>query len=241
VSILIIGGSTGIGKAVDKHLFDLKHEPGYDAAGVVMATGKEGLDVNSRASIRRVISEFESEHGHLTHLVYSAGINRLQEIGKTWDDSFADFTDVIDTNLIGFMMVIDYLAATRDRMEKPIRVVAISSDAAERPMRTSMAYCASKAGLNMAVRCAARELGPYGWRINAVSPGMTAPTGMSEYIDKRVPEVRNWTPEAAAHYERSQEVVPGRIHPSEVAEVVVGTLFGPDHLNGSIITINGGR
>lgn len=234
----VIGGTSGIGKSCAELLE--KDMP-------VTATGVEEFNVRSVVGAWRL---WVRDTGFPTHIVYSAGTNHLGWLG---DNESWMHEAVVNVNLVGFMRLLDALvSAARDYGAgghpfghypfgvKP-SIVAISSDAAERPLRTSIGYCASKAGLNMAVRVAARELGPHGWRINAVSPGMTAPTGMSEYIDKRVPEIRGWTEEHALDYERSQEVTPGRIRPEDVARVVYSTIMGPQHLNGSIITVNGGR
>lgn len=233
----VIGGTSGIGKACVERLRD---------HAVVVSTGHEEFDVrSSQNQWRWMIRDLQ----YPTHIVYSAGVNHLDWLG---DGATPKHMEVVDINLIGFISLVDAMVEVgwdggdhKHRGYYPggvmPRIVAISSDAAERPLRTSIGYCASKAGLNMAVRVAARELGRHGWRINAVAPGMTAPTGMSEYIDKRVPEIRGWSSLQAMDYEESQEVVPGRITPAEVAEVVYSTITGPDHLNGSIITINGGR
>jgi NAD(P)-dependent dehydrogenase (short-subunit alcohol dehydrogenase family) len=233
----VIGGTSGIGAACAEEM--RKHM-------VVTSTGLRQGDWDVCEPLSR---RFIADMGFPTHIVYSAGVNFLDWIGN----GTYSHEQVVDVNLLGFLRLVDGLASCdfyKDRpwhsiggIPSPIKpsIVAISSDAAERPLRTSIGYCASKAGLNMAVRVAARELGPKGWRINAVSPGMTNATGMQEYIDNRVPEVRGWTNSEALQYERSQEVTPERIHKNEVAEVVVQTLMGPVHLNGSIITLNGGR
>jgi hypothetical protein len=42
-------------------------------------------------------------------------------------------------------------------------------------------------------------------------------------------------------YEKTQEVVAGRISTWEVSEIIWDVLLGPAHLNGSIVYINGGR
>lgn len=236
MTVWIVGGG-GIGEATRNCIVADKEIDQF----VYSTTGFE-CDVRRHENIRRHY-ELISEHAPtpISHVVFTAGINRLDRIDHMGPDQFDDASDVVGTNLGGFINLCGTLGSHDDPRLNPMRIVAVSSDAAERPMRTSMAYCASKSGLNMAVKVAARELGPMGWRINAVAPGMTAPTGMSEYIDQRVPEVRGWGPHETASYEESQQVVPGRIKPLEVAEVIKSTLYGPDHLNGSIITINGGR
>lgn len=235
MSTWVIGGTSGIGKACYE-----KIKLGPEPKSSVFATGKEDFDVTND-SFEKMLEEFT----YPDRIVYSAGINHLNWLGKgTLDEHLR----VIDVNLFGFIRLLDAAAflsnfkhASDPKDKYTPSIVAISSDAAVRPMRTSISYCASKAGLDMAVRCAARELGPHGWRINAVSPGMVHRTGMQEYIDDRVREVRNWSMDQMFDYERSQEVTPGRISPEEVAEAVAFLLDGPAHLNGEILTLNGGR
>jgi NAD(P)-dependent dehydrogenase (short-subunit alcohol dehydrogenase family) len=57
-------------------------------------------------------------------------------------------------------------------------IVAISSIAGTLTHRFMSAYCASKAGVEMLVRCAADELGALGIRVNAVRPGLV-PTDLA--------------------------------------------------------------
>jgi NAD(P)-dependent dehydrogenase (short-subunit alcohol dehydrogenase family) len=51
-------------------------------------------------------------------------------------------------------------------------IVGMSSIAGHTTHRFMSAYCASKAGIEMLVRCAADELGQYDIRVNAVQPGI---------------------------------------------------------------------
>jgi len=50
-------------------------------------------------------------------------------------------------------------------------IVNISSIAAWRPFNGSLAYCMSKAGMDMLTKCLAFELAPHGVRVNSVNPG----------------------------------------------------------------------
>lgn len=230
MSTWIIGGTSGIGKAC----FDLLGEH----PAVIYATGKEDFDVTND-DFGKMLEEF----GYPNRIVYSAGVNHLNWLGKgTLDEHLR----VLDVNLFGFIRLLDAAASITQWSKNSTlaprpNIVAISSDAGVRPLRTSISYCASKAGLDMAVRVAARELGPHGWRINAVAPGMCHSTQMSAIIDSTVPQLRGWSMDQMFDYERSQEVTPGRISPSEVAEAVAFLLDGPAHLNGEILTLNGGR
>lgn len=226
-TVLVVGVGSGIGKGIA----ELANNMGV----TTFCPSMEDLDVtDSQPIIEDAIAE-----QRITHLVYSAGVNELcwiKDIDAPYMGNMENFKDLLDVNLIGFAKVLGALVN-----HHPIRsVVAISSDAATRPMRGSLMYCASKAALDMAVKCAARELAPK-TRVNAISPGMTDGTRMQQYIDRTVPVFRGWTPDAALSYEKSQNPMGRRATVEEIAHVTIDVLFGPEYLTGSIITVNGGR
>lgn len=230
---LVFGASSGIGEAVLKAMND------QDDYSTILHPTRSQLDVSDAKAVERW---FFRRSGSLyawrgIHVVYSAGVNYLEWIGRIDPDKMAE---VINTNLCGFISVLNGLRR-HTHPDTRVRVVSISSDAAVRPMRTSIAYCASKAGQEMAMRVAARELGGSGWSINSVAPGMTEGTGMTAYVDKRVPEVRGWSAEYAAEYERQQAVQSERILRDDVAKLVMSVLRMPRSVNGATFTINGGR
>lgn len=230
---MVFGASSGIGEAVLKAMND---QGDYST---ILRPTRSHLDVSDARAVDRWFARYSGYlHGWRDiHVVYSAGVNYLEWIGRIDPDKMAD---VINTNLCGFISVLNGLR----RYTHPsslVRVVSVSSDAAVRPMRTSIAYCASKAGQEMAMRVAARELGGSGWSINSVAPGMTEGTGMTAYVDKRVPEVREWSAEYAAEYERQQAVQSERILRDDVAKLVLEVLRMPRSVNGATFTINGGR
>lgn len=236
--VWVIGGTTGIGEAVADNLENnlASHFPGMDGADLIK-TDKRVCDVTSLVDVHDKVRSMKP-----THVVYSAGITRLDWISQYHPQ---DFVNMLQVNVIGFANVMNALAIRETRWPSvtPPSVVAISSDAANRPMRTSLAYCASKAALDMAIRVAARELAPKGWRVNGVAPGKVADTPMTDYVDRRVLEVRGWTKEFADSYEKSSSNLPGQrpVTKEEVAEVVRAVLFGPPALNGVIVPVNGGR
>lgn len=237
----VIGGTSGIGAAI-VDIFD-----DYDRKTPMVSDVKD-CDVRGYYNIVRALSNavYESKMGEspLKTIVYSAGVNDLMHLGSMRQSGTLDAGDVIDVNLIGFIRLMDAVMDPEVfpvEWRKGLTVIAISSDAAERPMRTSMAYCASKAGLNMAIKVAARECGAHGTRVLGLAPGMTEGTRMTDYIDSTVPILRGWTTEETLRYEASQEVVPGRIAPAELAVVTIMIANGPRHWTGDIVTVNGGR
>lgn len=214
----VVGGTSGIGEAVAEQL---------EGAHEVWISGHD-VDVRRDDSVE----DFARTRGPFHGLVYSAGVNELQwaQLVKP-----ARLLDLYDINVVGLLRVIQAVPSL-------MRVVVVGSDAARRPMRTSVAYCASKAALEMAVKVIARERANETFRINLVAPGMTDDTGMTRKIDQRVPEVRGWTEEEALDYERSQIPMQRRARPEEIAEVIC-SIFNLDtpYLNGSTIEVNGGR
>ncbi len=191
-------------------------------------------------------------------MVYTPGINHLEWFGNMGVPGVQEALELYKVNCLGFIAAVDAFAWTTGRGHTtggghlptpnsglsslaPLSILAISSDAGEREMRTSAAYCASKAALNSAVRVAARELGPSGVAVNALAPGMLAETGMTKQMDRDIPHVRGWTLQQAQQYEYGQQVVPLRIQPRHVAAVVYNILTSPLHLNGEIVTMDGGR
>lgn len=227
--LLVIGGTSGIGKEVayiaPYVIRGINAEPVF-----VQAVGEEECDVTDPEKLDQVVRKFCP-----THVVYSAGINHLEWIENSTPQ---DFAKVLAVNLIGFQTLLTSMLSNGIRNAS---IVAVSSDAATRPMRTSLMYCSSKAALSMSVKCAARELASKGYRINSVSPGKVADTEMTRYVDSVVPGLRGWTEEYAWQREIDSSPLGRYLTTNEVAWAVLDVLFGPDALTGSDIVINGGR
>jgi len=62
-------------------------------------------------------------------------------------------------------------------------IVAISSGAGVQVERFMATYCATKAGLEMLVRCAAVELAPFKIRVNCIQPGYVPTEGTALGFD----------------------------------------------------------
>jgi NAD(P)-dependent dehydrogenase (short-subunit alcohol dehydrogenase family) len=223
---LIIGGQSGIGAAFADYLI-----ANYPKVQVGLPP-KSYLDVTNHTKIR---TYFE-KNGAFTHIVYSAGLNRLAWATDSNIDNIMG--QLFDVNCAGFVQVISEHVTQFPTAY--LSVVAVSSDAGRIPMRGSVAYCASKAALNMAVRVLARELAPL-HRINAVAPGMVADTPMTHYIMETLPGFRDWSPDWAERYEKMGVPTGRRATKQEVAEAIAFLLFGPEQMTGTILDINGGR
>lgn len=232
--MLIIGGTSpgGIGETIGRQFVY-----SYGDSVRVDSPRPSEVDVTRDTDL----FDYVSNNGPYDFAVYAAGIASLQWIDDFMPADpyldFPEFTKVYDVNVFGFLRLLTALKRTQ---ADGGRILAIVSDAATTPMRGSMAYCTSKAALSMAVRCAAREMGPE-WCVNGLSPSAVEGTPMSDWIDKMVPVFRGWEPEQARSYEVGAIPKGRRVTTDEVAAMAVSILTGPDFLTGSIIQLTGGK
>lgn len=77
----------------------------------------------------------------------------------------------VDLNLVGTFLCIKHVAPVMQRGGGG-SIIGMSSIAGHTTHRFMSAYCASKAGIEMLVKCAADELGEHNVRVNAVQPGI---------------------------------------------------------------------
>lgn len=221
---LVLGAHTeGIGDAVVSTII------GYNRVAIAPTVAE--LDLRDEEAI----NQYMQDHGPFDDIVYSAGVSQLQWIK---DITTEDLGKVFGVNAFGLALVA--AAHNWSYPDAKVRCVAVISDAAHTPMRGSLAYCASKAAQEMIVRCMARELSPT-WITVGVSPGVVEGTPMTQKIDESVPGFRGWSPKQAKNYADSGLVFGRRVTKQEVADLVLFALEGPETLNGSIITINGGK
>lgn len=196
--VLIIGGTRGIGHATARQLA---------AAGArIVLTGTDGdtaelsasaiadefavaatgmaLDLVDTASIAPLIKLVAAEHGGIDGLVVSAGVMPATPIGMT---TVATARQVLDINLLGAFEAVQ--AATKVMLRRRHgAIVLVGSVVGESGSPGQSLYAASKAGLVGLVRSAARELGPHGIRVNAVSPGLVQTDLLAAMPAERVAE-----------------------------------------------------
>jgi NAD(P)-dependent dehydrogenase (short-subunit alcohol dehydrogenase family) len=105
--------------------------------------------------------------GGLDVLVNNAGISHPQPAVDT-DPALFDAT--IAVNLRAPALLAAAVGAAMVRQGTGGAIITVASAAALAPLPDHYAYCASKAGLVMATKVLARELGPHGIRANSVCP-----------------------------------------------------------------------
>jgi NAD(P)-dependent dehydrogenase (short-subunit alcohol dehydrogenase family) len=105
--------------------------------------------------------------GGLDILVNNAGISHPAPVIATDPD---EFDDTIAINLRAPALLASAVGKAMVAQGTGGSIITVASAAALAPLPDHYAYCASKAGLVMATKVLARELGQYGIRANSVCP-----------------------------------------------------------------------
>jgi len=213
---VVTGASQGIGAAVAERLAGagakvVVHYRGDEAgaAGVVERIASRGGEARSLSAeltdageADRLASQAVDAFGSLDVLVNNAGIFPPAPL---LDLSHDDWTAMLRANVDTAFLCLQ-AAARRMRKQGRGAIVNIASINASSPGPEHSHYNSSKAALVMLTRSAAQELGPYGIRVNAVSPGVVSRPG-----------IRDQWPEGVERWER--KVPLGRlVEPGDVAD-----------------------
>ncbi len=177
--VLVTGGTSGIGLGTieylleqenyeiislsrgDKNLFLAKEKLGNKANKVTFLNG----DISKEEDCKKVYNEIDSKYGRLDGLVNSAGIIKL---GGIEEQTIEEWNNSININLTGIFLLTKTLLPLLKKGTNT-SVVNISSMSSERA-GGSIAYCASKAGVDMLTKYMGQELGKYNIRVNSVNP-----------------------------------------------------------------------
>jgi 3-oxoacyl-[acyl-carrier protein] reductase len=208
---------------VDRAAATLRREGGT-AYGVV-------ADVTVPDQIRRAVDTTSRELGGLDFVVASVG----GDVGEPWlmQNSSADWTATFQLNVVHAADAVR-AAVPHLRRSNVGSVLFIASITGWRPGPSSV-YASSKAALIHLAASLAQELGPYGIRVNALSPGSVGDTeGWIEY--------RRDHPDDFAKFEREEFPRRRLVTTAEVADVACLVLSPRGSgVNGANITVDAGQ
>lgn len=221
---VVVGGASGIGAAV----VDAERASGADVL-VWDIAGSYDLkcDVTDPASVDDAVAETLSRVGAPSEVTVTAGVGHS---GMLLDLPVDEWDRVIAVNTRGPLLVMRALARAMIDAGTPGSMVATSSVSARLVDRSMGAYCASKAALSMLVEVAACEWAPYGIRVNAVGPGVTATPMLG-----RAPNTESgWLASV-------QERTPlGRLGTAEDIAQAIRALHDVEWMTGQIVECDGG-
>ena len=125
-------------------------------------------DLSECEKISDLFNDIKVNEGKVGGLVYAAGIVKDAPINMV---SPSRLQEVFDINFFAFTECVRQICK-KGRFNEGMSIVAISSVASLAGEKGQSAYAASKAAINGAVRCIAKELNIKNIRVNSVVPGM---------------------------------------------------------------------
>lgn len=140
------------------------------------------VDMRSVAQIETFVAATVLRFDAIDVIYNNAGINHT---GAIQDITEADFDLIHDINLKASFFLVKYALPALKRSENA-SVINVSSGAGLlAPSDGNALYCSSKGGLISLTRALARDLGPFGIRVNCLLPGPIATPMVEAWLDTK--------------------------------------------------------
>lgn len=176
-TVVVTGGSQGIGAAIVKEFLDR----GYAVVATSRKISQAGLapsanlalvdgDIASAATAEKVIQTAVSRFGSVDHVVNNAGIF----IAKPFTEYTAeDFKALVSTNIEGFLYVTQFAVKQMLSQGTPGSVTNITTSLVQNPnsQLTSSVAMITKGAMATIIRSLSNEYASRNIRFNAVAPG----------------------------------------------------------------------
>ncbi len=231
--ILITGSGQGIGQGL---VHGFLNRAAVVVAGVRSMESRNRLpagamvlrmDVSDEGQVKEAVAEVLKVHGRIDVLINNAGIHPRS---APQDISVSEWEKVINVNLHGAwrccQAVIEPMIAKKAGV-----ILNVGSMAHRVALADSVHYHATKAGMEGLTRGLARDLGPYGIRVNCLRIGAV-----------EVPrEAELGSPKEILDFVNERQCIPGRLTPESIMPVFA--FFASDgsaDLTGQCITVDRG-
>ena len=213
---IITGGTRGIGYAIAKKFLE------NNAKVIIFGSRKESVDkaitclkeLNSsyevfgyypnlikESELKEIFGKINGKYGHIDILINNAGISSKTKIDDYTEEEFDKISNLNIKSVYTCSKVsIPYLKESHGVILNTSSMVSIYGQP------SGVMYPASKYAVNGITKSLARELAPYGIRVNAVAPGITntdmvksLPKELIEPLIKTIPLGRIGEPEDIAN------------------------------------------
>ena len=242
-TFLITGGGSGLGAATARLfaanganvvLADVNAQQGEALAAELGGQARfVRTDVTSETDVQAAVAAALKGFGALNGAVNCAGVGTPEKVlGKNGPHNLANFTRVVQINLIGTFNVIRLAAAAM--AESPPNaagergvIINTSSVASEDGQIGQAAYAASKAAINGLTLPVAREFARHGIRVVTIAPGLFDTPMMAGL------------PEAARESLAQQVPFPSRLGRPDEYAALARHIVENEMLNGTVIRLDG--
>lgn len=179
-------------------------------------------------------------------------------LGSTYKDHFTEVKERDLLRVLRACLELPLIAARRyvqacesarekaayhvDGLSRSRHIIFTGSYAHDHPFTNGTAYCAAKAGIDMAARTLGWELTDHGYRVHVVHPWHVKGTPMWQEVEKGVMESKGWTKEEADAYADRDLKMPRGLRANDVAQIVRILLEEPamEWLSGGGLELRGG-
>lgn len=181
---VVTGGAAGIGRACAAAflaegaavaLWDLDPEVGAVARGLLeQESGRSAafeVDLVNEAQVRSAVDATLRQFGRIDHLVHAAAVGSGKYGFPFTNLAPADWLRVLEVNVLGMVHVAHHVTPHMIERRRGTQVY-IASVSGQIGSQTDPPYSASKAANINFAQCLAKDLAPYGIRVNTVCPGM---------------------------------------------------------------------
>ena len=178
----VTGASKGIGRGIAEELgkagafvlvgYNKDYEGACKTVYIIKELGGSaevlGGNITKKEHRENMINTIKMKFGKLDILVNNAGISK---VGLFMDATDDELDYVMNVNLISVMKI------TRDAIDLLINgknpsIINISSIWGNVGASCEVIYSSTKGGLNLFTKALAKEISPWGIRVNAISPGV---------------------------------------------------------------------
>ncbi len=188
---LVTGASRGIGRACAIALgkkgyfvivnYNSNEEAAVEVKSIIESNGGEAdiykANVSVLDEVKLMFREITKKYGKIDVLVNNAGIVKDEYVLMMTPDTI---DKCLDLNIKGYMYC-SQQAALKMFSKKKGCIINVSSVSSKLAVAGQSVYSATKGAVNSMTATMAKELAPYGIRVNAVAPGFIA-TEMIEAI-----------------------------------------------------------
>ncbi len=223
--ILVTGATGGIGKVISDTL-EYYH-------ATVLRASKNGpsqftCDITNKHAVVDMFSTIKDEYGVLDVLVNNAGVTILKPMIEFTEE---EYDHVMDTNIKGtFFCSQEAMIMMKDQHTG--NIVNISSVAGHTGgiVPDQSVYAASKAAITCLTKTMARDMAPYGVRVNCIAPSL---------VNAGI--IRHYSKDKIEAFEKSCPF--GRLGgPIDVANAVLFLITDlSSYITGQTIHVNGGN
>jgi len=238
-TIVVTGGSRGIGRAICLHLagpeavvyfnYAASDAGADETRALISAAGgqahSERVDVSAEDAVGTFFKRVVKETGRIDVLVNNAGITRDGLLPRM---KVRDWDDVMNTNLKGGFNCTKFASRTMMKQRQG-RIINISSIIGVTGNAGQSNYAASKAGIIGFSKAMAKELASRGVTVNVVAPGYVE-TDMTESLPEK------------ARTAMIAQIPLGRVGTVKDVAAVVGFLASDAaaYITGQVLHVSGG-